>query len=181
MLRRIEQLPAHVTATADTEIIELRHDHSAHLWLACEGAPELLFTENETNYQRLYGSENPSPYVKDGINDYVVQGVDSAVNPEAVGTKAAALYRKMVQPGETVSVRLRLFDAKTRGNLFGTGFDRMFAKRREEAEIRKCLGRLEQLSGKKVRGWFGAGGGESMHTPDILKRCGVEFTVHCLH
>ena len=46
----------------------------------------------------------------------------------------------------------------------------------EEAEIRKCLARLEQVSGKKVRGWFGAGGGESMHTPDILKQCGLDFT-----
>jgi hypothetical protein len=134
MLRRIEQLPAHVTASGSTGIIELQQAHSANLWLACEGTPELLFTENETNYQRLYGSENPSPYVKDGINDYVVQGVDGAVNPEAVGTKASALYRKMVQPGETVSIRLRLFDAKTRGDLFGTGFDKMFAKRRQEAD-----------------------------------------------
>ena len=45
----------------------------------------------------------------------------------------------------------------------------------EEAEIRRCLTRLEQLSGQKVRGWFGAGGGESNDTPDILKRCGIEF------
>jgi peptidoglycan/xylan/chitin deacetylase (PgdA/CDA1 family) len=45
----------------------------------------------------------------------------------------------------------------------------------EEAEIARCLARLQQLSGKKVRGWFGAGGGESNDTPDILKRCGVEF------
>jgi peptidoglycan/xylan/chitin deacetylase (PgdA/CDA1 family) len=45
----------------------------------------------------------------------------------------------------------------------------------EEAEIRRCLTRLEQLSGRKVRGWFGAGGGESNDTPDILKRCGIEF------
>jgi peptidoglycan/xylan/chitin deacetylase (PgdA/CDA1 family) len=46
----------------------------------------------------------------------------------------------------------------------------------EQAEIMRCLARLEQLSGRKVRGWFGAGGGESMQTPDVLKRCGVEFT-----
>ena len=56
------------------------------------GAPELLFTENETNHQRLYGVENRTPYVKDGIDDYIVHGAREAVNPERTGTKAAAHY-----------------------------------------------------------------------------------------
>ena len=62
----------------------------------------MLFTENETNYQRLFGGENESPYVKDSINDYVVHGEKDAVNPAKSGTKAAAHYVKMVAPGETV-------------------------------------------------------------------------------
>jgi len=76
--------------------------------LAAEGAPELLFTENETNLTRLYGAANPTPYVKDGINDAVVQGRADAVNPAGVGTKAAAHYHHVIDPGATAVVRLRL-------------------------------------------------------------------------
>src|SRR5262249_18281680 len=60
--------------------------------LACDETPDLLFTENETNVQRLYGAPNPSPYVKDGVNDAIVYGQGEAVNPDGVGTKAAAHY-----------------------------------------------------------------------------------------
>ena len=58
----------------------------------------LLFTENETNYERIFGTPNAAPYVKDGINNCVVQGQQDAVNPERRGTKAAAHYRCMVAP-----------------------------------------------------------------------------------
>lgn len=76
--------------------------------LQCEGSPELLFTDNDTNIERLYGVPNTSPYVKDGINNAVVNGQTSAVNPQQQGTKMAAHYRMTVAPGETVHVRLRL-------------------------------------------------------------------------
>ena len=76
--------------------------------LACEAAPELLFTENETNLARLYGAANSTPYVKDGINEAVVLSRAHAVNPATVGTKAAAHYRFTIEPGETATVRLRL-------------------------------------------------------------------------
>jgi hypothetical protein len=76
--------------------------------LACAGAPELLFTENETNIARLYGAANATPYVKDGINAAVVHGRAEAVNPAGVGTKAAAHYRMRIGGGETAVVRLRL-------------------------------------------------------------------------
>src|SRR6266436_1585415 len=69
--------------------IELEHANLGRRSLACEGATEPPFTENETNLQRLYGSPNGSPYVKDGINEYVVHGAYDAVNPRQVGTKAA--------------------------------------------------------------------------------------------
>ena len=76
--------------------------------LLCEGADELLFTENDTNLQRLYGAENPSPYVKDAFHRYMVAGERAAINPAQTGTKAAALYRRRIAPGETVTLRLRL-------------------------------------------------------------------------
>src|SRR5208282_6058134 len=61
-------------------------------FLHCEGPARLLFTDNETNNERLFGSANPTPYVKAGINDYVVAGRQDAVNPNNTGTKAAAHY-----------------------------------------------------------------------------------------
>ena len=76
--------------------------------LSCDGAPALLFTENESNLARLYGAPNPTPYVKDGINEAVVHGQAGAVNPDGVGTKAAAHYRLTIAPRATETIRLRL-------------------------------------------------------------------------
>ena len=76
-------------------------------WLTCDGAPELLFTENETNTRRLFGYDDGSRYVKDGINDYVVHGARDAVNPEHSGTKVAAHYVARIA-GSTGRPRLRL-------------------------------------------------------------------------
>src|SRR5262249_3662376 len=78
--------------TLGSNAIELEHKAYGRRWLLCEGEPELLFTENETNAKRLFGSENRALYVKDGIDDYVVHGNRDAVNPDKFGTKAAALY-----------------------------------------------------------------------------------------
>src|SRR5262249_8952704 len=72
--------------------IELEHPELGARRLECQGALELLFTENETNLQRLFGVPNPLPYVKDGINDYLVNGATNAVNPARRGTKAAVHY-----------------------------------------------------------------------------------------
>jgi len=77
-------------------------------YLHCEGAPVLLFTENETNNARLFGGTNASQYVKDGINDYVVHGRHDAVNPDRIGTKAAAHYELNVPAGQSEVIRLRL-------------------------------------------------------------------------
>jgi hypothetical protein len=78
------------------------------LFLYCDGDASLLFTENESNSQRLWGTPNPSPYVKDGINERVVHGVEDAVNPAGEGTKVAARYRVDVDPGSPAVIRLRL-------------------------------------------------------------------------
>ena len=80
-------------------------------YLYCEGDVPLLFTENETNNERVFGTHNPSPYVKDGFNNYVVEGNHSAVNPEKTGTKSAAHYQLNVGAGKTATIRLRLSDA----------------------------------------------------------------------
>ena len=94
-------------------VIELESAELGKRWLYCDGIPELLFTENETNTQRLFNSTNASPYVKDGINDYIVHGNQQAVNPEQRGTKAAANYTLTIAPGETATIRLRLTDQIT--------------------------------------------------------------------
>jgi len=102
----------------------------------CEGVPPLLFTENETNNQRIFNTPNASPYVKDGINNYFVQGQKEAVNPSNVGTKVSPHYELMVEAGETKVLRLRLTtQTPTELNTpFGAAFDEMFATRLQEAD-----------------------------------------------
>ena len=123
-------------AVREASVVELNHQYYGHRRLYCESIPELLFTENETNSRRLYGSENDSPYVKDGINEYIVHGAKHAVNPEQVGTKAAAHYPLTIGPGESVTVRLRFTDAElspTGKGPFGADFDQIISERQREA------------------------------------------------
>ena len=110
-------------------------DHSAlgRFWLAAEGEPELVFCENESNHQRLWGTPNRTPYPKDGINDHLVDGA-STVNPAAIGTKAAAWYRLVVGAGETATLRLRLCRTEPSDDTFGPGFDEVVATRKAEAD-----------------------------------------------
>ncbi len=102
----------------------------------CDGEVPLLFTENDTNRERVFGEPNPSPYVKDGINDYIVQGKPDAVNPENIGTKVSPHYRLTVGAGETVSLNLRLTKSAPDqvGNPFGDYFHQTFAARQQEAD-----------------------------------------------
>src|SRR6516162_8522090 len=104
-------------------------------FLHYEGQPLLLFTENETNNQRLFGTVNPTPYVKDGINDCVVADRQSAVNPANTGTKAAAHYQLRVGPRATAVIRLRLTNAVPGAeDPFGAGFAEILEARRREAD-----------------------------------------------
>jgi hypothetical protein len=121
-------------ASAEMAALRLDHHYYGTRWLHCEGAPQLLFTENETNNSRLFNAENASAYVKDGFNDYLVHDVKTAVNPGAYGTKAAAHYHQVVDPGQSWTVRLRLSngDAADEKALDGA-FERILAGRREEA------------------------------------------------
>jgi hypothetical protein len=101
--------------------------------LSCEGAPTLLFTENETNTERLFRTPNRTPYVKDGIDRYIVHGRSEAVNPQQKGTKAAAHYLITVAPGGSRTLKLRLRESAS-GEPFGSGFDAMMQSRRNEAD-----------------------------------------------
>ncbi len=107
----------------------------AECFLYCDADAPLLFTENETNNARLFGTGNASPWVKDGINDCVVRGDAAAVNPAQEGTKAAAHCRATVGAGKTHVVRLRL---TTRAPAAAGGpfddFDAVFAARLAEAD-----------------------------------------------
>jgi mannosylglycerate hydrolase MGH1-like protein len=100
--------------------------------LYCEGNPELLFTENESNASRLWGQANPCPYVKDAFHEYVVSGKRDRVNPSKVGTKAAACYRLEVPAGESRVVKLRL-GGEVPGGPFAA-FDEIFAARLADAD-----------------------------------------------
>lgn len=97
---------------ADVNSIELKTAEYGKRWLHFEGDPELLFTENETNNELLFNAPNRKPYVKDGICEYVVEGLHGAVNPAKKGTKAAANYKLIVPAGGESIVRLRLSDRK---------------------------------------------------------------------
>ena len=133
-----------IQTTAGTSAIVAQHTSLGTYYLYCEGGPPLLFCENTTNNDRLFpGQPNASAYVKDGINDYVVQGRQTAVNPEHRGTKASAYYRQMVGPGQSMTVRLRLTreDPGKQGKnkkgvaaSFGPAFAEVFAARLKEAD-----------------------------------------------
>jgi hypothetical protein len=115
--------------------IAASHDELGPRWLYCDGSPELLFTENETNAERIFGQPNSAPYVKDAFHAYVIGGNREAVNPAHEGSKAAALYRLDVPAGATAVVRLRLTDEAPdeRAEPFD-GFDRTIEERRAEAD-----------------------------------------------
>src|SRR5689334_2297053 len=100
-----------IKAAAGTSAVAVEHTVLGKHTFSCEGDVPLLFTENETNHEKLFpgqGQPNESPHVKDGINDCVVQGKQDAVNPDKVGTKVAAHYTINVGAGQTKVVRLRL-------------------------------------------------------------------------
>jgi hypothetical protein len=111
--------------------------HAAHpalgdYWLHCEGAPELLFTENESNMSWLWGQPNATPYVKDAFHAYLIAGHGEAINPAKVGTKAAAHYGLDVPGGGSTTVRLRLAAARI-DDAFG-GFERIVDSRIADAD-----------------------------------------------
>jgi hypothetical protein len=122
------------------ELLELTEFHYGQRWLAIEGASELLFTDNETNMERLFGQKSKTPYVKDAFHRYLVSGERNAVNPAMTGTKAAAHFSSEIVPGRSWTIRLRLTDQNLAENhsraseVFGPDFDATFDQRKKEAD-----------------------------------------------
>ncbi len=147
-----------ISGAADCVTLEIDHWQYGKRWLICDGTPQLLFTENETNRQRLFDEPNRS-YVKDAFHEYLIRGDKTAINPRLTGTKMAALYPVKLKSGESITLKLRLTDkdpsvaaasltvatpnskqpappapAVPPLNDFGAGFEALFALRRKEAD-----------------------------------------------
>ena len=120
----------------DPQTIVAWHPVLGDRYLLCDRTVPVLFTENETNHARVFSTRNTSPYVKDGIHNAIVHGQEDAVNPNRVGTKAAAHYSITVPPGGVEVVRLRLGDQERRSSseALGDEFDAVFRDRIREAD-----------------------------------------------
>ncbi|HMD58068.1 MAG TPA: hypothetical protein VKG82_11425 [Solirubrobacteraceae bacterium] len=140
-----EEVPKPTLTSADGErgvtAARASHPDLGDWWLRADASAELLFCENETNNQRLFGTPNASPYVKDAINDFVVHGAEGAVNPARSGTKVAAHHVLEVAAGDSASIRVRLSadriaeaGSSAKGKPLGSGFKRIMTARRSEAD-----------------------------------------------
>ncbi len=114
-------------------LIEVDSEYYGRLELACEGEPELLFTENESNSGRLWGTDGDARFAKDAFHDYVIHGARDAVNPDRVGSKSAAHYSLAIPGGESKVVRLRLTRGEASARPFDAEFDAVFESREREA------------------------------------------------
>lgn len=132
-----------ISAPEGMNLVEASHSELGRWLLYCQGQPTLLFTENSTNMERIFGKHNKSPYVKDGINNYLVHNHLETVNPEKKGTKAAVHYQLHIGAGQSSAIRLRLIrqhsagkNTKTADKLvpFGPGFDEILSSRLREAD-----------------------------------------------
>jgi len=133
---------------AGVRIVHAQHHLLGDYTLYCEDADDLLFTENETNAMRLFGTPNPASHVKDGFHAFLVDGDETAVSPEPRGTKAAARYERVIPAGGTMTVRLRLCRAAAPGQVRRApfaDFDKLVAQRKREAD--EFYGELEPAAG----------------------------------
>ena len=121
-------------------VVEAIHPELGHYWFYAEGSAmaggplPLYFTDNDTNARALFGANNPSPYVKDGIHNRVIHGQTEAVNGEGIGTKASPHYSLVLGPGERQTLRLRLTYADPLEQPFGPDFDAHLQARQQEAD-----------------------------------------------
>ncbi len=130
------------SATENLSAIHLSEEKRGEYRLTCAHAERLLFCENETNFEKLYGGKNESTYAKDGINDYVVAKKETAINPAQTGTKAAAHYVFDVaaQSSETIYLRLSSYQSTVNSQQFATSgefienCERIFIERKREAD-----------------------------------------------
>jgi len=144
---------ARIEGPAGMALVELSEYHYGKRWLLIEGAPELLFTENETNMERLFAQKSRTAYVKDAFDRYIVHGESAAVNPGLKGTKAAVHFAAEIAPGAGWTIRLRLMDANPAakseaareffGAVFGATFDERMREADEFYAQRACPGSSE--------------------------------------
>jgi hypothetical protein len=122
-------------------VVVASHSVLGERYLYCEGDAALLFTENETNNERIFGTRNASPFVKDAFNEYVVHGKHDAVNPERKGTKSAAHYQVSVGAGQTATIRIRLSPVAptTIGDPFSSFAETFQAREREADEFYRSI------------------------------------------
>lgn len=120
--------------TSQYEMLKAAHQEFGNYWLYYKNPTSLLFTENETNDQKLFNVPNKSPYVKDSINDFIVADGKGAINPKNQGTKASIHYQLQLKPNETQVIQLRLCNNGSLSNPFGTEFDQLFDLRKKEAD-----------------------------------------------
>ena len=114
-------------------VVKAEHEYYGARWLVADGTPELLFTENETNFERLFGTKNRSAGVKDGISEAIIHGRRDGVNSTA-GTKVAAHHRLQVPAGKSVELRLRFTNQKPVPGMLEAAFDQVFSQRVAEAK-----------------------------------------------
>ena len=115
--------------------VHISHQRYDDMWLVVDKGGELVFTENESNLEHLFGAANPSPYVKDAFHRYVVEGELGAVNPASAGTKMAAIYKAVVPAGSSVTFRMMLSDTR---KTMPSDFDESFADRIAESDAFYC-------------------------------------------
>jgi Glycosyl hydrolase family 63 C-terminal domain len=113
--------------------INIEHAIHGNYYLYCGDQADFLFTDNESNDKKLYGVQSPGGYFKDGINNYIVNGDVSGVNPEMKGTKAVARYDLLIPGGQSKSITLRL--SKTENKNPFEDFDSILNLRKREADI----------------------------------------------
>jgi hypothetical protein len=185
-LREVPEVPG-------AAVVAAAHERIGDRWLLCLGADRLLFTENETNTERLFGTPNASPYVKDSIDRYVVRGHTGAVNPHRTGTKVAVDMSLLLPPGGSSTVRLRLTDDPVVAGMAAdrtspAAFDGIVERRRAEADefyagllapelgdaerlvVRQALAGMlwsKQYFGYDVERWLTEHGVDALDTRDV--------------
>jgi hypothetical protein len=125
-------LKAHCFEVTGTTV-KTMHPRMPEFNLYCDGQPELLFCDNETNTQRLYDTTSPNKYYKDGINDFLVEGNLHAINPDKEGSKMAANYRLSIKSNSSETISLRLCDYNNHEPFHD--FDSLFQLRKQETEL----------------------------------------------
>jgi hypothetical protein len=133
-----EQIKPKLERIADVQgipVMRVYHPEYGERWLFCEGSPQLLFTENESNLRRLFGTANKGFYQKDGINDFITKGQRYRLNLEQTGTKASAYYALDIPAGESAVVKLKFTQRlNSTHDHFGMPFDEVFRERIFEAD-----------------------------------------------